>query len=57
MPCQFANGGPSIENSLLPCFHRVGKLTVMTLKVEPFQALKAGQKPRETLNNAVIVAY
>ena len=45
LPCQFANGAPGIENGLLTCFYRVGKLRMMTLKIEPFQALKAGEKP------------
>ena len=44
-PRQFADGGPGVEDRLPARFHRVGKLTVMTLQIEPFQALKAGQEP------------
>ena len=44
-PCQFADGGPGVEDRLPARFHGVGKLTVMTREVEPFQALKAGQEP------------
>ena len=44
-PGQLANGGPGIEDCLLARFDRVGKLAVVTVEVEPFHALKAGEKP------------
>ncbi len=42
LPGEFADGGPDIKDSLLAWSYRVGKLTVMTLQIEPFQALKTG---------------
>ena len=42
---QYADGGSSVENGLPARFYRVGQLTVMTLKIESLQALKAGEKP------------
>ena len=45
LPCQLADGGPGVENRLLSRLYRVGKLAMIALEIEPFQALQASKKP------------
>ena len=45
LPCQLADGGSGIKDSLLARFHGVGKLTVIAFQIESFQALKPGYEP------------
>ncbi len=45
LSCQLADGGSGIKDSLLARFHGVGKLAVIALQIESFQALKPGYEP------------
>ena len=42
---QFANGGPGIEDRLLAGSYWVRQISVVALKIKPFQALKASDEP------------